>query len=48
MLPPEKIDREMSYLAIAVDKTAGPREREAWSWLVERIEQFRSGKRETA
>ena len=48
MLPPEKIDREMNYLAIAIEKTAGPREREAWSWLVERIEQFRSGKRETA
>ncbi len=48
MLPPEKIDTELSYLAIAIEKTAGPREREAWSWLVERIEQFRSGKRETA
>ena len=48
MLPPEKIDTEMGYLAIAIEKTAGSREREAWSWLVERIEQFRSGKRETA
>lgn len=48
MLPPDKIDSEMGYLAIAIEKTAGPREREAWSWLVERIAQFRSGKRETA
>jgi hypothetical protein len=48
MLSPEKIDSEMSYLAIAIEKTAGPREREAWSWLVERIEQFRGGKRERA
>jgi len=48
MLPAEKIDSEMRYLAIAIEKTAGPHEREAWSWLVERIEQFRSGKRETA
>ena len=24
------IDREMEYLRIAVEKTAGPREREAW------------------
>ena len=48
MLPAEKIDREMAYLAIAIDKTAGPAEREAWSWLVERIEQFRSGEREPA
>ena len=42
MLPPEKIDAEMDYLAIAIDKTAGPREREAWSWLVERIDAFRA------
>ena len=32
-LRPEKIDREMDYLRIAVEKTAGPREREAWRWL---------------
>lgn len=37
MLPAEKIDREMEYLRIAVEKTAGPREREAWRWLVNRI-----------
>lgn len=48
MLPAEKIDSEMRYLAIAIDKTAGPHERQAWSWLVAHIEQFRSGKRETA
>ena len=37
MLPPEKIDAELRYLQIAIDKTAGPHEREAWSWLMERI-----------
>ena len=37
LLPAEKIDREMDYLRIAVEKTAGPREREAWRWLVDRI-----------
>ena len=37
MLPAEKVDREMDYLRIAVKKTAGPREREAWQWLVDRI-----------
>jgi len=37
MLPAEKVDREMDYLGIAVEKTAGPREREAWQWLVDRI-----------
>ena len=36
-LPAEKVDREMDYLRIAVEKTAGPREREAWQWLEERI-----------
>jgi hypothetical protein len=41
MLPAEKIDRELAYLQIGVDKTAGPREREAWEWLTARIEQFR-------
>jgi len=33
LLPREKIDSEMRYLAIAVEKTAGAREREAWQWL---------------
>lgn len=42
MLPAEKIDTEMKYLAIAIDKTAGPNEREAWSWLVARIDAFRA------
>ena len=33
LLSREKIETEMAYLQIAVDKTAGPREREAWEWL---------------
>ncbi|HEX6843031.1 MAG TPA: DUF447 domain-containing protein [Stellaceae bacterium] len=40
MLPRDKIEREMAYLEIAVSKTAGPREREAWGWLTERIAAF--------
>jgi len=48
MLPAQKIDDEMRYLAIAIEKTGGPREREAWSWLVERIRTFRSEPRESA
>ncbi|MCC7412989.1 MAG: DUF447 family protein [Gammaproteobacteria bacterium] len=36
-LPADKVDREMAYLQIAVDKTAGEREREAWEWLQSRI-----------
>lgn len=48
LLPPEKIDGEMKYLAIAIDKTAGPGEREAWSWLVEAIEASRNRVRSPA
>ena len=40
MLPRDKIAREMEYLAIAVTKTAGEREREAWDWLLARIAAF--------
>ncbi|MDE0309661.1 MAG: DUF447 family protein [Acidiferrobacterales bacterium] len=41
MLPAEKIDAEMEYLSIAVEKTSGAKEKEAWQWLVEAIENFR-------
>ena len=36
-LPMEKIHQEMDYLRIAIDKTAGARELEAWSWLTEAV-----------
>ncbi len=42
MLPAEKVDREMAYLQIAIDKTAGERERTAWSWLVAAIAHHRA------
>ena len=41
MLPPEKIEAELKYLEIAIAKTAGPREQEAWGWLMEKIEAWR-------
>lgn len=41
MLADEKVDREMEYLAIAVEKTAGPEEFEAWGWLTEAIAEHR-------
>ncbi len=41
MLPADKIDAEMEYLSIAIEKTAGDKELEAWQWLVEAIAQFR-------
>jgi uncharacterized protein len=31
---------EMQYLQIAVDKTAGEREIQAWGWLTEKVENF--------
>lgn len=48
MLPQEKIDAEMAYLTIGVEKTAGPRELEAWGWLKARIEEFRGTDKESA
>lgn len=38
MLPDDKIASEMEYLQIAIDKTAGVYELEAWGWLLQRIE----------
>lgn len=37
MLPADKIEAEIAYLNIAIEKTAGDRERQAWYWLMERI-----------
>jgi hypothetical protein len=42
MLPPEKVEAELKYLEIAIAKTAGPREEEAWGWLMERIAAWRA------
>lgn len=42
MLPLEKIETEMAYLQIAIDKTAGERELQAWSWLAEKIENHKA------
>jgi uncharacterized protein len=41
MLPKEKIESELNYLQIAIDKTAGPIELEAWSWIMQRIQTWR-------
>jgi len=40
LLPWQKVKTELAYLSIGIDKTAGPKEREAWGWLMERIEEF--------
>lgn len=41
MLPADKVDREMAYLQIAIDKTAGPAEHEAWGWLRDAVARHR-------
>lgn len=42
MLPMAKIDAEIAYLQIAVQKTAGEREQQAWTWLMERVENHKA------
>jgi len=44
MLPREKVDLDIAALAIAIEKTAGPDEREAWSWLMQAREAFYAAK----
>jgi hypothetical protein len=40
MLPRDKVEREISGLAVVVEKTAGPREHIAWRWLREMIDAY--------
>jgi uncharacterized protein len=42
MLPMEKIESEMNYLQIAIDKTAAAAEHEAWGWLRETVAAHRA------
>jgi uncharacterized protein len=42
LLPADKVDGEMAYLQIAIDKTAGPVEREAWAWLTAAVAAYRA------
>jgi hypothetical protein len=37
-LPQEKVRQELEYLLIAMEKTAGEREWEAWQWLMEKVQ----------
>ncbi len=37
LLPRAKVEQEIAYLRIAIEKTAGPAEQEAWTWLTDRI-----------
>ncbi len=42
MLPLDKIETELNYLKIAIEKTAGERELEAWQWLVDKVENHKA------
>jgi hypothetical protein len=42
MLPRDKIDKEIAYLRIVIDKTAGTAEQQAWQWLMEKITEHRA------
>lgn len=41
MLPWKKIESELEYLRIGLDKTSGKKELEAWGWLMKKIEDFK-------
>ncbi len=45
MLPLEKIEAEVNYLVIAVEKTAGEQEWQAWNWLMESIDNHKAALR---
>jgi len=41
-LPMEKIESEIDYLRIGLEKTAGDRELEAWGWLMAVIDNYKA------
>ena len=41
MLSDDKINSEIKYLEIGLNKTAGERELEAWGWLIDKINEHR-------
>jgi hypothetical protein len=42
MLSADKVDSEMTYLQIAIDKTAGEREHSAWDWITAAVARHRA------
>ncbi len=48
MLPADKVTAEVAYLSIAIEKTAGTEEREAWHWLLEKLDRVERGKEDQA
>jgi len=45
MLSSEKIEAEIAYLSIAIEKTAGPEEKEAWGWLMQKVTDHLAGEK---
>ena len=45
-LPWHKIEEELAYLRIGLDKTAGDHEREAWAWLMDSIAAYQGKDRD--
>ena len=41
LLPIERIESEIEYLNIGLNKTAGEKEREAWGWLMDVVEKHK-------
>jgi hypothetical protein len=39
MLTETKIQQELAYLMIAMQKTAGEKEWEAWGWLMDKVKE---------
>ena len=44
-LSQEKIEQEIEYLTIGFEKTSGPREQEAWKWLMEKVNTHQQSKK---
>lgn len=47
MLTDDKINSEIEYLQIGLDKTAGEKELQAWQWLMQKVTDFRNQTKET-
>ena len=41
-MPWSKVESELAYLRIGFEKCAGEREKEAWGWLMEKLEGHRN------
>ena len=48
MLPKEKVEQEIEYLTIAIEKTAGEAEQQAWDWLMEKVSAHYANEEEIA